>query len=687
MNLTTLLNERFHLESFRPGQQEAIETLLEKGSLLCILPTGYGKSLLYQLPAVILEGVTIVVSPLLALMRDQLFQLETRFAISAGSINSDQSDEENEAVRSKALSGKLKILFLAPEQLDNLSTLEFLNKLAVSLLVIDEAHCISVWGHDFRPSYRRIITAIETLQERTPNLKLLALTATANEKTELDIVRQLTTSKDLELTVHRHPMDRPNLSLSVVPIKSEGEKLLHLEKLITDDGTLIYCATRDNTALVAEFLSSRGRAISAYHAGLESDLKRELQNRFLSGELKCVAATNALGMGIDRKDIRHVIHFDVPGSLTAYYQEVGRAGRDGLPARGTVLFYPGDLKIQEHFIKSAQPSLPDFERILATIPKAEDIAKGIEAPGLMTIKSRSGLHPTIVTVVLAELLEQTAIQKQLVGKKQVYLKASNSGELDISRYTTQFELRTFELEQIKRYCTSPSECLMSYLRVRLGDSKVTPCCHCSVCIEVNLEKDDSNTSESDLAVVDSWLMSKPVIIQSSTRPHHEEGLAVLDGTRHSLIFAQFMRERRSDTAMDLYLEKLVKLHLQSLKLPGQIDGVIVLPSTTWVKRKSVGQQIAKMLGVDCYLDTLFWNKSPIKRQGELLNNDQRRENVKLKMIVRNLPAKNFLLVDDYTGSGATLKEAARALTAVGAKKIVPFTIARVKWRLGEPGMI
>ncbi|HGG56566.1 MAG TPA: ATP-dependent DNA helicase RecQ, partial [Nannocystis exedens] len=218
------LRDRFGFDTFRPGQREAIEALLRERRLLCIQPTGHGKSLLYQLPATVLPGMTVVISPLLALMRDQVGQLIQRFDIAAGSINSDQSETENAEVITAARDGRLRILFVAPEKLDNLSQLRFLLSLPVSLLVIDEAHCISTWGHDFRPAYRRILDAVEHFSERRPELRVLALTATAAARTERDIAALLG-SEGIPLAIHRQGMDRPNLSLRCRQIRGLPAKL------------------------------------------------------------------------------------------------------------------------------------------------------------------------------------------------------------------------------------------------------------------------------------------------------------------------------------------------------------------------------------------------------------------------------------------------------------------------------
>ncbi|MBS0357864.1 MAG: ATP-dependent DNA helicase RecQ, partial [Proteobacteria bacterium] len=349
--LHEVLKNQFGFNAFRPGQLEAIMALLNHGELLCIQPTGHGKSLLYQLPATLLEGVVLVISPLIALMRDQLEQLKNRFHISAASINSDQGEEENQNVRRIVQEARVKILFVSPEQLDHIDRFQFLLSLPISLIVVDEAHCISTWGHDFRPSYRQIIHLVKALRDKSHDIKILGLTATANAKTEEDIKQQLS-QEAKKIIVYRENMNRPNIQLSVVKAKSVGEKLLILEKIIQQlEGVgLIYCATQDNTELVAEYLKTKNIHAASYHAGYEAEIKQKLQRDFLNNQFKVIAATNALGMGIDKSDLRFIIHFDIPGSITAYYQEVGRCGRDGLPAKGILLYHFEDTKIQEHFI-------------------------------------------------------------------------------------------------------------------------------------------------------------------------------------------------------------------------------------------------------------------------------------------------------------------------------------------------
>ena len=477
VDLEQVLQDRFGLSSFRPGQREAIEALRDDRRLICIQPTGHGKSLLYQLPASVLPGITVVISPLLALMRDQIGQLQSRFDIPAGSINSDQSEDENARVVREARAGALKILFVAPEQLDNLESYEFLASLSVDLVVVDEAHCISTWGHDFRPSYRQIVRATHDLEERNPGVRVLGLTATADRRTEEDIVEQFRGIDGRLPQIHRAGMDRPNITLSAHAVKGLDMKLALLatllrERLGADSGCgILYCATREQTEIVAGYLTSVGIEVAPYHAGLAPEEKRARQEGFIAGSPRIVAATNALGMGIDKPDIRFIVHVDVPGSITSYYQEVGRAGRDGEPSEGVLLYDPRDSEVQEYFIRSAQPTREEFDTVLTILDLAHESGGAIRRE----VAVRSGLHPTKVTVILAELQEQGYCYKERAGKRQVYLRARRGGEPDLSRYDRQLEVRTRELEAILRYGEGDPECLMQTLRVALGDTEAPKC--------------------------------------------------------------------------------------------------------------------------------------------------------------------------------------------------------------------
>ena len=688
--LYEVLRRQFNMEDFRPGQREAIEALLSTGRILCIQPTGYGKSLIYQLSALLVEGITLVISPLLALMRDQIEQLNERFQIPAATINSDQTEEENNAAMAAALSSRIRILFIAPEKLDNIELFGFLSQLQIGLVVVDEAHCISTWGHDFRPAYRQIIQAVHQFEKNNAGLRVLGLTATANGRVQRDIAGQLRDPSGAPLAVQRLSMDRPNIRLSVQPVSGMAEKLIFLSQTLPrlDGSGILYCATRENTEIVAEYLSQQGQEVAAYHAGFDSERKRTLQKAFMDGSYKAIAATNALGMGIDKADIRFIIHVDVPGSITAYYQEVGRAGRDGLPAEGILLFDKADRRIQEHFIRSAQPAADDFDTVLAAIRTDESGAW----PARNQIRVRSGLHPTMVTVITAELQEQGYIEKQLSQRRQVYVRTSRPGRPELTRYERQYAVRSKELEKMMAYGQGETGCLMQTLRQALGDEDAAPCGKCSVCrpeSEVSHEKNSTGAQ--------AWLAGRQVPIAASKRPPMEAGYSLLDGQLRQPLFVNFMRRRTEQPDLDVELRDMLGKMLSRLARAHRFRFVVPIPSRTWQQRLSTAAFAAARTGANASPNLLGWREPPQSRQGELLNNDQRRDNVHGRMQLlspdRSLNSLNgneaILLLDDYIGSGATMKEAVRVLRAEGNIKvaIVPITIARVRWRLGARGMI
>ena len=684
--LQKILEQTFGFKEFRAGQKETITTLLTHGRVLCIQPTGHGKSLLYQLPACLLGGLTIVISPLLALMRDQIDHLNNRFKIPSAAINSDQTDGENALARRDAAQGKVRVLFVAPEQLDHVDRFDFLLSLDVRLLVVDEAHCISTWGHDFRPSYRQIVNFSKAVHAKNPDIKILGLTATANESVEKDISRQLTFSTH-KVAILRETMNRPNIQLSALEAKGFAAKLAACEELLKQlEGCgLVYCATRENTELVADFLRQQKFPVAAYHAGFEQSEKRKLQKEFIEDKYKALVATNALGMGIDKGNLRYIIHFDVPGSITAYYQEVGRCGRDGKKAQGILLYDPADKKIHEYFIDSAQPKKEDFDKVLDAVRTAES------APNLTLIKRLTGLHPTRVTIVIAELLEQNFLDKFSKEGLQVYRVLRNEKALDLSRYINQYKVKSQELKNMLNYADLKTGCRMGLLRQTLGDQDAQPCQQCDLCSKTSLQL---NFSAEKLKQVNDWLDNRPIPIAPAAKEKISAGISVLDGKMRSPLFINFMRQRGSSQPGSLGMEEelllLLKKHLSSLGLGRRIAAIVPLPSRTWVGRNQVAEVLAKHLGVPVMYDLLSWRDLPLKRQGELLNNDQRHHNVHHHMCVNfqgSIPNGSLILLDDYIGSGNTIKEAARALRATKKfnQELIPFTVAALKWHLGKPG--
>ena len=346
----TLLRERFGFADLRPGQAEIIAALLAGHNVLAVMPTGSGKSLCYQLPALLHEGCTIVISPLIALMKDQVDGLRAQ-GIAATFVNSSLSTQEQQARLRACQAGEYHLLYIAPERLRNPRFLQTMAQTRVSLFAVDEAHCISEWGHDFRPDYLRLQQAIEFLGRP----RVLALTATATVEVQQDIVQQLGCG---EMQRFVTGFDRANLTYRVLTLNTAAAKLQALADLLDtqDKGSVIvYTATRRTVEEVAAFLHARGAEVLSYHAGLSDGLRRRMQESFMAAQHGVIVATNAFGMGVDKPDVRCVVHFHLPRSMEAYYQEAGRAGRDGLPAQCVLLFSYGDVKVQEFLLEQSSP--------------------------------------------------------------------------------------------------------------------------------------------------------------------------------------------------------------------------------------------------------------------------------------------------------------------------------------------
>jgi ATP-dependent DNA helicase RecQ len=351
-----VLNEKFHFSGFRKWQEEIIDTLLTKRDVVVVMPTGSGKSLCYQLPALLLDGVTLVISPLIALMKDQVDGLVEN-QVPATFINSVLTPSEQGQRLREIQQGRYKLVYIAPERFRNPGFMEGIQSCRVSLFAVDEAHCVSEWGHDFRPDYLRLKGVVEKLGHPP----VAALTATATPDVRRDIITQLGLRQPITFVAG---FDRPNLRFHVKRVEGEADKIdaiLGLLKKKAQRG-IIYTATRKNVETVTSVLQSNGYKAGSYHAGMEMESRKFVQDRFMEGTLLVVVATNAFGMGIDKADLRFVVHYDIPGSLEAYYQEVGRAGRDGKPATCLLLFNYADTFTQDFFIDGSYPPRDMIER-------------------------------------------------------------------------------------------------------------------------------------------------------------------------------------------------------------------------------------------------------------------------------------------------------------------------------------
>ena len=351
-DLPALLQKHFGYSAFRPLQEDIINTVLTGGDALVVMPTGSGKSLCFQLPALCLDGMTLVISPLISLMKDQVDGLRAD-GVSAAFLNSSQSTAEQAAVKIAVQRGEVRLLYIAPERLSAEGFPSFLSSLNVRLIAIDEAHCISEWGHEFRPDYRMLTLLRATL----PHIPCIALTATATPKVREDIQEQLNLGS---ARVFLSSFNRENLTYHVYPKARSFERLLLILRKSGRLPAIIYCFSRRDTEGLALDLTAEGFSCLPYHAGLEPQVRRETQEKFMRDEIDIVTATIAFGMGIDKPDVRTVVHMDLPKNIEGYYQETGRAGRDGLPSDCILFHSYGDKFKQEYFIDQMQD--PDQQK-------------------------------------------------------------------------------------------------------------------------------------------------------------------------------------------------------------------------------------------------------------------------------------------------------------------------------------
>lgn len=343
----SVLKDYFGHDSFRDGQEQIVDALLDGRDVLCIMPTGAGKSMCYQIPALLFDGVTIVVSPLISLMKDQVGSL-VQSGVPAAYINSSLSYPQFLRVLSNVEHGKYKIIYVAPERLLTDGFLDTCKKIKISMVAVDEAHCVSQWGQDFRPSYLKIISFVESLANRPI---VGAFTATATNDVKEDIKKILRLENPFEITTG---FDRPNLFFGVIKSSSKDEKLIDLIRERGDRSGIVYCATRKNVESVCELLCDNGFSAARYHAGLDEYERRKNQEDFVFDRKNIMVATNAFGMGIDKSNVTYVIHYNMPKNIESYYQEAGRAGRDGGEADCILLYSPKDVRLNRFMIENSE---------------------------------------------------------------------------------------------------------------------------------------------------------------------------------------------------------------------------------------------------------------------------------------------------------------------------------------------
>ncbi len=673
-------------KDFRPGQWEAIEAVaIKKQRALVVQRTGWGKSLVYFLATKLLReqgsGPTVLISPLLSLMRNQI-EMAGRIGIRAFTINS--ANKEEWANIEEALGkDECDLMLISPERLNNEHFLkEVLPQISgrIGLFVVDEAHCISDWGHDFRPDYRRIVRIVQMLPKGVP---VLGTTATANDRVVKDVQAQL----GPELTVHRGPLARESLRLQNIRLSNQSERLAWLAvNLPKFKGSgIIYCLTVADTERVTGWLKQKGFAAEAYHAGDDGNMDRPaLERAFLNNEIKILVATVALGMGFDKPDIDFVIHFQRPGSVVAYYQQVGRAGRAVEKSYGVLLSGDEDDEIQNYFIESAFPSTRVFLDILQELEKNEGLS-------LYEILARVNTSKSMAEKAL-KILEVDGAVGQTFDKKVLYFRTPNPWVPETDRINRVLDLRRSELAQMQAYVAHP-DCLMKFLLEALDDPNPVPCGRCANC----LGKGFSASVPHELVIeAENYLKGAQVIIQPRKKwpvglfPDQKRiiPLELQNSPGRSLCYygdagwgkiVQTGKYREGHFPDELvYAASHLILDLWKPEpFPAWVTSI---PSTRHPNLVSdFSTRLAKSLGIPFH--PVFRRTSEAPEQKTMQNSTMQARNVVGTISIDpQLPSGAVLLVDDIIDSGWTLTMAGYLLKVNGSGPVYPFTLAQATGR-------
>ena len=657
-----ILKSTFKFSQFYDNQWKTIEKLLHGEKVLLIEKTGFGKSLCFQFPALILPGVTVIFTPLIALMRDQVNKLNT-LGIQAKCIHYGQTKTENNRILKEAIQGKLKILYIAPERQESTLWNKAIEKMNLAMLVVDEAHCISVWGHDFRPAFKRIVNLVKKMPKGFP---ILATTATATKDVETDIANQI----GKKLTIIRGDLLRSNLKLFVIKVNSEEEKMIWLGKSIEKlpGYGLLYTGTRVDTDIYAKWFEYLGISAIAYNAGLEQETRLMIENGLMHNKWKCIISTNALGMGVDKPDIRFIIHTQVPQSPIHYYQEIGRAGRDGFPAV-IILFYnqKKDKDLPLSFVEGGRPSQEKYKKVI------ECIKSGITSR--YEIIKRINIKTNQFDVIRNDLLEQEIISENLVKSTKRYTYNEKSKPLDTTSFQEFRDTKFDELYKMLGYINT-TESRMKYLCEYLGDNTEYEFKNCDNTDEIKLrltllpewEEKLQNFHESNYPKLEFRTKDSNLVNGIATSYY---GISRIGNTIH-----QCKYEKRKE-----FPELLLKLTIKAFRhnfAQIQFDLLLYVPPTrSGVIVQNFAIRLAEKLKIP-----ISHNLIKIKFTKQQKNNESmitKRINVKNAFDykqIEEIKDKNILLVDDICDSGATIMEIGNLLTKLGAKLIAPITIAK-----------
>ncbi|MDR0603841.1 MAG: RecQ family ATP-dependent DNA helicase [Bacteroidales bacterium] len=657
-----ILQKTFGLSEFYDEQWQTIDKILQGKRILLIEKTGFGKSLCFQFPAIVFSGMTVIFSPLIALMRDQVKKLQS-LGITAKCINSEQSQKENAQTIADAKQGKIKILYIAPERQEDSRWIEAIRKMNLSMVVVDEAHCISVWGHDFRPAFKRIINLVKLLPKGLP---VFAATATATKRVEKDIATQI----GEDIMVIRGNLMRDNFRLFVIKVRSESEKMIWLGKNIEKmpGSGILYTGTRIGTEFYFKWFEHLKISSIAYNAGLDSDMRIAIENGFMDNKWKCIVSTNALGMGIDKPNIRFVIHTQIPQSPVHYYQEIGRAGRNG-EISYVILFYnpDEDKKLPTALIESSRPSIKKYEIVINAIK--------LDMFGFHELSTQINLKQTELRTILADLMEQGIVRETMYDGQKKYEYIFNTQPLDTLAFEELHTVKLKELDSMIEYAettTSRMQFLCDYLG-DISDHSFTNC---------------DNTGQKKLKVIitPEWIEKLkdfednffPVLEVKTNKSNLVDGVAASYYGLSNV--GSTIHQSKYGNGGD-FPDFLLKMTLRAFrkKLGNEHFDIILYVPPTAARNlvKNFAEKIAMNLQIP--LSHKLVKIRSTQKQKIFKSVFSKKENIKNAfnyLTPDEIAGKNILLIDDIFDSGATIKEIGKLLTKMGAKKITPLVIAR-----------
>jgi ATP-dependent DNA helicase RecQ len=652
----------FGFDAFYDEQWATIQRLFKGERILLIEKTGFGKSLCYQFPAIIFDAVTVIFSPLLALMRDQVIKLNS-FGIAAQCINSEQSAEQNAETLQQAIDGKLKILYIAPERQENDVWLEKVREIKISMVVVDEAHCISVWGHDFRPAFRRIINLVKLLPRDLP---VLATTATATQRVENDIKEQMGAG----LKIIRGNLLRDNLMLYAINVNSDEEKMAWLAEYSDRlEGTgILYTGTRSEAETYSRWLEFMGISSVGYHAGLDPASRIEVEQGLMNNRWKTIVSTNALGMGIDKPDIRFVIHTQIPQSPLHYYQEIGRAGRDGKRAKIILLYDPDDIHLPLSFIESAKPAISKYERVIENI-KNELLSE-------REIVKKANIKVSQFRVIKADLIEQQIIREVKNGTAKKYEYIFDAPSLDTQRFEELRTAKSIDLKHMVDYVDIRTS-RMKYLCDFLGDFTDRDFTNC----------DNTGLEKLTILLTPEWKQKirefsenyfPELVVESKLSKNLVNGVAASYYGVSTV--GQAIHRCKYEEGGD-FPEYLMQLTIKAFRKrfgQEQFDLLVYVPPT---KSGSLVENFAIRLSAALKIPVSH-GLIKIRQTAEqkiFENNYSKKDNVSGAFSYENpaeIPGKRILLFDDIFDSGATIKEIGKLFSNLEAAAIAPIVIAK-----------